>query len=664
MTSEPQDLASRAPALSDESARGTADLIVHLSGLEWEALRREVTRTDLDLQDRFLSLVFLGLLDLSGLDTLDTVLQSTSGVPLDPYRETLRRGCRALVDGRGDDAIQAALDAQQAQPFHTMLPLIVGRAQLSLGRLAEAFENLYRVCQTVTSDALLRITTLKCLEHMDTRTYSESLARGVREYMQDPRLESAAVTRIACSLVFHKYQLDLESPAPRSLEAMAQDDLLVQTLAQVPLSHPGVELWLLEVRREVLENCLRLGRIPPEVDPLVHALVRQAIQNEHVFLISGEERRGLESLVEGLTAALSAGAGDDAEMVAPFLLLSMYVDPWTSPLRRPLLDRPLETWPQPIQPLVHALIHRRALELEAAASIESLTPIEDPTSVEVRSMYEEHPYPRWESVSRIPSSRTYLEAFARRFPERPLPEVEGRPHMLIAGSGTGRHPIGLALAHPELDVTCVDLSQASLGYAQLKAEELGVSQLEFYQADLLRLQDWEARFPIIECGGVLHHLRSPSAGLGVLRTLMSEHGILKLALYSGRAREEITAYRAQGDSGPISDDELRTRRHALLRADLGGPEFLRAPDFYRTSGCRDLLFHVQEHTMNIPEIADLLDEHRLSFCGFDFRDIVAPAAFARRFPGRSFDDLDAWHAFEAENPETFASMYAFYAQAV
>ena len=40
-------------------------------------------------------------------------------------------------------------------------------------------------------------------------------------------------------------------------------------------------------------------------------------------------------------------------------------------------------------------------------------------------------------------------------------------------------------------------------------------------------------------------------------------------------------------------------------------------DFFSTSGCRDLLFHVQEHRFTIPQIAAFLAENDLAFVGFD-----------------------------------------------
>ena len=86
-------------------------------------------------------------------------------------------------------------------------------------------------------------------------------------------------------------------------------------------------------------------------------------------------------------------------------------------------------------------------------------------------------------------------------------------------------------------------------------------------------------------------------------------------------------------------------------------------DFFSTSDCRDLLFHVQEHRLTIPQIKSFLNEQDLKFIGFDL--VRAPCSTTLPFspkPGWSLQDLDRWHAFETKNPDIFASMYQFSVQ--
>src|SRR5262249_3248982 len=85
-------------------------------------------------------------------------------------------------------------------------------------------------------------------------------------------------------------------------------------------------------------------------------------------------------------------------------------------------------------------------------------------------------------------------------------------------------------------------------------------------------------------------------------------------------------------------------------------------DFFATSECRDMLFHVQEHRMTLPQIAAFLAKNDLTFVGFEL-DTAVNGRYQARFPAdRTMTDLDCWDTFEAENPTTFASMYQFWVQ--
>jgi hypothetical protein len=77
------------------------------------------------------------------------------------------------------------------------------------------------------------------------------------------------------------------------------------------------------------------------------------------------------------------------------------------------------------------------------------------------------------------------------------------------------------------------------------------------------------------------------------------------------------------------------------------------------SECRDLLFHVQEHQLAIPQIKSLLAENGLTFIGF-----AGPPAqsFQARFPGGAMRDLDQWHLLEQENSKMFVNMYELWVQ--
>ena len=238
--------------------------------------------------------------------------------------------------------------------------------------------------------------------------------------------------------------------------------------------------------------------------------------------------------------------------------------------------------------------------------------------------------------------------------------------VLVAGCGTGQHPIQVAQQFSNASVLAIDLSLASLCYAKRKTEEMGLSTIDYAQADLLNLGTLERRFDLIESVGVLHHLADPVAGWRVLMQLLRPGGLMLLGLYSELGRREVVTARGRAASHglPAQAEDIRRCRQTLMNEELAPhfEQFLRSRDFYSMSACRDLLFHVQEHRFTVPQIKVILAQLGLKFIGF----VVEPedaAEYARLFPDDPAKiDLDHWHVFETGRPNTFARMYQFWVQ--
>ena len=66
--------------------------------------------------------------------------------------------------------------------------------------------------------------------------------------------------------------------------------------------------------------------------------------------------------------------------------------------------------------------------------------------------------------------------------------------------------------------------------------------------------------------------------------------------------------------------------------------------------------------MTIPEISRFLTETHLRFMGFNI-DARTLQRFRQRFPWTdAAADINLWHLFENENPDTFIGMYQFWVQ--
>ena len=161
-------------------------------------------------------------------------------------------------------------------------------------------------------------------------------------------------------------------------------------------------------------------------------------------------------------------------------------------------------------------------------------------------------------------------------------------------------------------------------------------------------------------------MADPLAAWSVLAKLVKPGGFMRIGLYSERGRRAIVHARefiARHGFEPTPSG-IRRCRAAMLAAT--GDELLAAvmrnEDFYSLSGCRDLLFHVQEHRFRLPQIAAMIERLGLRFLGFEFPDSgITAARYRARFPGDpGLADLRNWDRYEEENPGAFARMYQFW----
>jgi SAM-dependent methyltransferase len=207
---------------------------------------------------------------------------------------------------------------------------------------------------------------------------------------------------------------------------------------------------------------------------------------------------------------------------------------------------------------------------------------------------------------------------------------------------------------------------ASLAYAKRKTVELDIEFIEYAQADLLKLSSLARTFDGIESSGVLHHLENPFEGWETLLSLLRPYGLMRLGFYSELARQDIVRVRnliSKEDIGSTSQEIRDYRKHLLELKEHENYGFATSSsDFFSTSACRDLLFHVQEHRLNLKIIADFLKDHDLNFLGFDIdRSVIR--AYKNRFPNDpAATNLDQWRIYEEENPTTFLAMYQFWVQ--
>lgn len=556
---------------------------------------------------------------------------------LDDARQQYRRGnhaqaeavCRQILarDSANTDTLNLAGVIAQTTGRHQVAVKMLGRAVESDPFNAACHYNIGVSC--------------RALDRLDeaARHFTKAIALGLSEKdVEDFILQNPVVARIVNRLHDRRIVPVLGDDAT-SLEAVSTDIFLRCALESVLIRGVGLERYFTRLRSVLLRSAIDSDNTEPgdAAFPVFFcALARQCFINEYVYAQTDDESRQAGELRERLRKKLT-----DGSEIAPLLVIAVaaYFPLHSLAEAEALLDR---EWSPAVDGLLRQQVREPREEQRDRAAIPSLTPIENPVSLEVMRQYEENPFPRW---TLYPSMAPGIQRKTSNSAEQDI---------LIAGCGTGQHAFQIVELFPNARVLAIDISRPSLAYARRKSREAGLRNIEYAQADIMKLGAIGQTFDRIEAIGVLHHLADPRAGWRVLLSLLRPDGEMHVGLYSELARRNVVAARAliaERGFRPTLEDIRACRQEILQDSDkpsLAGLDGLN--DFYNVSGCRDLIFNVMEHRFTIPEIKAFQNEEQLSFLGFQLEAPVIEN-FRRQFPDESaLHDLDCWHAFETVNP--------------
>lgn len=577
--------------------------------------------------------------DPAGAEThFEAALDAAPGDP------RLRAGlARALAaQGRADEALGLfrALDAGGSGESRLLCDY--GACLLAADEPAAAAEVLGRAVAVAPDDGRA-FYLLGCARRAAGALDADFLARWLSLPGPVPALVGAATT----DLILERHG------SPGGARGPADDPLLRRLLTRSRVERPELETLLTDHRAALLR-----GDATAEVDWLC-ALADQCFVNEYCWLETPEETAAVARLEERLTAALAAGSEPEPKETA---LYATY---------RPLSRLYAGGAPPPAagSPLVRTYrqqVTEPRRERALAGDLPRLTPIQDAVSRKVREQYEAHPYPRWRETPRLPGA-TVEAVLTGLFPwlaRRGL-DWPRDPRIVVAGCGTGHHAIVTAQRFAGSTVLAFDLSLASLGYACRKTGEAGLSNIRYAQADILELGEPETAFDIVESAGVLHHMADPLEGWRRLVAWVRPGGFMKIGLYSEAGRRPVVAARRfiEERGFDATPDGIRRCRRAIMALDADHPArpVAERPDFYATSTCRDLIFHVHEHRYTLPELEGMIAELGLEFLGFELASRDNARRYRERYPDDpEMRDLSRWHIFEQDEPGTFSGMYLFW----
>jgi SAM-dependent methyltransferase/tetratricopeptide (TPR) repeat protein len=539
------------------------------------------------------------------------------------------------------------------------------QAQLARGDAHASMQTLLHVLgfSPQHQDATRHLVDL--LAQLTPDSYLPALEPALRECFAHPEIDPSPLSRLCAqqlrlSIADHWIAGD-EALTEATIASLVEGELWGLYLSRVINTDPILEELFTALRRRFCLNTgLEIGAATPVA--LIAALAQQCFLNEYVFTLSAEESAQCEAVDRVL---VDPHAEADSVALA-FSLRSMYRAPNLDSISRALAESLTPDYPW-IEGLCRIAVFQPFEEAQLAETLPTMHGVHNEGSIAVQAQYEDNPYPRWQ-VPPDPPKSALANDFRRIFSRRKDSQREADgTRLLVAGCGTGFEPIDIARRDSSIAVTAIDLSRRSLAYAKRQAQDIGCTNVDFYQGDILDLPQTQWKFDLIVCTGVLHHMIEPLAGWSVLREKLADNGMMRISLYSVRARRLVSIAREQIKSRGLEGrpEDIREFRQWLLN-EARTEEFASlstSDDFYSMSGCRDLLFHVQEQHFTLPEIQVALEKLNLSFCGFDFRDGTILKAFSAQNPAPDAAlDLAAWDQFEQENPDIFSTMYQFWCE--
>nr|MBI3614210.1 tetratricopeptide repeat protein [Nitrospirota bacterium] len=587
-------------------------------------------------------------------------------------------GMAFQAKGRLEEAVTHYRRALALKPFD--IPVLAGLSTVlrESGRPLEALNDLFAGVVAYPESAELRRVLAETLRGVRLDIAGEQARATLAGLCDDDTISAQEISVPVLSLIkntpgFRAVLSSVQSgsdpfaSASPEVRAFTQDPLVLAAMRRMVICDADLEQVLTHLRRHILFRTKTKGGRAVADDAMdfdfACALARQCFNAEYAFFAVEDEVLRVDKLCAGLQKTLPDRVAPSKSLEWSLVLLALYGSLHRLKNSDRLLEPARSNWSESLQPLLREQVADYQRERELEAGFAALTRIKDGVSKAVRLQYEENPYPRWVSAHH-PGPMSVGELFRRLRPGESVPDFPSPVSILVAGCGTGHNPIQYAVTIKDCEVLAVDLSRASLAYASRMTERLGITNITYQQADILELETLDRRFAIICCSGVLHHLKDPLAGWQVLIGLLQPGGLMKIGLYSEKARRNFQAtseyVRAQGF--PPTPEGIRRCRRAILELPDGHParSAITAMDFYSLSGFRDLFMHVQEQRFTIPGIAECLDKLGLRFLGFEY-DARNLGRFRAMFPhGNALTDLTLWDRFEEAYPDSFRTMYQFW----
>jgi len=570
----------------------------------------------------------------------------------------------ALAQQNFSNAQEAFRKAIQFAPKETRAEASLAYTLAQDGNTVEAFQQYRELAKTQGQDLHIRSQVVMLASQIKADYYDSELEQDLLSYLRWDKVNLDQLGTLVCSLLEFKFELNQQGSAT-NFDGIASCPLLLAALRHTLIKSEMLEKLIMSLRHELLTHSTQQGQINKNYISICQAIFHYGLRNEYI-LPTTEAEGGMINMLENIINRSLTQFGCTAlDVSGALLLLGMYKSWQGLEQIEKLMNLETPHWPE--ETYQFKMWHDEVHEL-AQYKFEKLTVIPKCSESKVKSQYEKFPYPRWQTLD-YKKNINYGIALRHEYKHAKLPHhlLEDNLKILIAGCGTGRHALNVAKYFHGVQVLAVDISQNSLAYANHMATKFGINNIDFKLADITKLPELKEKFNIIECSGVLHHIRYYKKALTNLLSNLKPNGLIKISLYSRRTREPVIQVRKVFKQGETQLDrhKIQVVRHAIMQSDLIEKKtgITQSDDFYSMSGTVDMLFHEYEKYYTPLSIKQLCQEFNLTWLGFSNLSHKTKSDFMS-FHADKADllNLKQWDEFEEEYPHTFANMFQFYCQ--
>ena len=438
---------------------------------------------------------------------------------------------------------------------------------------------------------------------------------------------------------------------------LIKDKIMISALKKITFRDFNLEIKLTKIRRLICFNIANKKTIfSKDQLTFINALAQQCFLNEYIYSESIEERKYIDKLIEKYNSTRI-----DEQTLS---IIACY-----SPLHKltniKQILKSIDSITVNLKELISLQVLEPLNEIELSVNIKKIGSISNNISRKVQSQYEKNPYPRWRYGDHSNKSRSSKMVIINNeiYPNLIKSHQEDdNISILIAGCGTGNQILH-ANNYRNATITAIDLSSSSLAFSQRKINEMGITNVNLIQMDLLEIFMLKEKFDVILCSGVLHHMSNPMQGLKTLLKVLKTNGYMKLGLYSELARYDIIKARKYIAKKGLkaTKKNIQSFREKVINNELPDLGTLKLfPDFYSLSEMRDLCFHIQEHRFTINQLRKIIRLEGLKFHGFHITKSVKTLYKKDHPEDLKQTNLNNWEEFEYKYPTTFHGMYQFW----